>query len=156
MECFVFAHWLPKICWYQTPECLYSWTVSRRTQMGFDFLGSPKAETFLFLKQYFHLLRVKGIKERWRILSWVTEQGSLGSVKPWAGPVSLLEVLQGCWSKGVLATASLLIELHQALKIPMCLEAPDTFWVLVQAFLMGTWEGLKTAFQGTVYGWQSQ
>lgn len=32
--------------------------------MSFDFLDSPEVETFLFLKQYFHLLIVKRIKER--------------------------------------------------------------------------------------------
>lgn len=32
--------------------------------MSVDFLDSPEAETFLFLKQYFYLPRVKGIKER--------------------------------------------------------------------------------------------
>jgi hypothetical protein len=55
---------------------LISWIVLNLDQFFFSFF-------FFFFKQYFHLLGVKGIKaEELQIVLCLTEQGSLGVVKP--------------------------------------------------------------------------
>ena len=124
--------------------------------MSVDFLDSHEAETFLFLKQHFHLLRVKGIKERiadTAVSDW-TRQPGLCETLSW--PCLLVISAPGVLEQGCFGNCHPLDWLHLAWKIPMCLLAPGTLWAPVHAFLMGTWEGLKSSLQVTVYVRQSQ